>query len=184
MFRPDLISHFTCLSVRCAYYIMLCNRFINIFMWKPSIPAYLPCRQATAAEQKTLKGYLLRDLARQAETVTEEGETPQPLPDPNREQDNDPVMAYEIAAHEVLSLVLNSILVVFDWHYYQTSPLVPVHESTQAFAKVLCVFWNGNPANADVFTWEHDGTFQRLVNDYQPERLLQQGTWQTTSHLF
>ena len=140
-------------------------------MWKPYIPFYIPCRQATSDETSALHEYLLRDVAAQASKAATGGYA-------DKNEDNS-VMDYEIASHEVFSLTHESIIVIFDWRYYQTSSLAPLHDSTQEFAKVMCVFWKGNPDAADLFTWECDGRFHRLVSNYSPEERLRAGNWHT-----
>lgn len=146
-------------------------------MWKPYIPSYLPCRQATSEEQNTLEAYLLRDMKRDADYFVNTAS------DLETTAGDDPIMEYEGASHEVFALVLDSILVVFDWQYFQTSQLVPRHDGSQQLAKVMGVFWHGKPDHAEWFTWEHDGSFHRLVSPYQPEDKLKALEWQTTEYL-
>lgn len=143
-------------------------------MSKPYIPFHIPCRQATSEECRVLEDYLLRDITAENERAAAER--------PVDAGSDDPIMELEVASHEVFSLSLESIIVVFDWRYFQTSSLVPTHDITQQFAKVMCVFWKGCPDNADLFIWEHDGTFHRLVSKYSPEKRLQAREWYTRNH--
>lgn len=146
-------------------------------MWKPYIPFYIPCRQATHEEKKALETYLLRELKANAELSEQNNSYFEP-------EQEDAIMLYEFGSYEVLSLTNNSIIVVFDWLNYQTSCLVPHQdESKQKFPKVMCVFWKGNPNSAELFIWEHDGSFHRLVNHYHPEKLLRDCKWHEESHV-
>ncbi len=143
-------------------------------MRKSFIPFYLPCRQATAQERDLLCDFLHRNFADWSKTSNAKP--------PKGVKPDDPDMELEGAWHEIIDLVEESTLVVFDWQYYQTSSLVPLHESTQEFARVMCVFWKGHPDHAELFTWDDDGTFHRLVSDYVPEKRLQAREWTTEHH--
>ncbi len=156
-------------------------------MWKPYQPFYIPCRQATSEECRALEGYLMRDLAAQLDAALEQAGVDENSDEPvtvRDEDGNDLIMTHEIASREVFSLTMDSIIIIFDWQYYQTSSLIPRHDPSQHFPRVMCVFRYGKPDQAELFSFEHDGTFHRLVNEYHPENILAEGEFQETSHLF
>jgi hypothetical protein len=155
-------------------------------MYKP-FPFYIPCRQATSEEVITLQDYLIRDLKTKVDMklarLEEEGRLDQNGCLINDEDDEGLIMEHEVATYETCDLTLDSIIVVFDWQYYQTSNLVPRHDYKPQLPKVMCVFWHGKPDDGELFTWERDGAFHRLVCGYNPEKQIEEQNWKTSNYL-